>query len=65
MHHDGFRAEHARVEALAVPPGLQRYGAGHVHQAATDLGIPVVAHGELEAYAAGLGGGMPTALRPT
>ena len=65
VHGDGFRAEHARVEALAVPPGLQRYGAGHVHQAATDLGIPVVAHGELEAYAAGLGGGMPTALRPT
>jgi hypothetical protein len=64
VHGDGFRAEHARVEALAVPPGLRRFGADHVHRAAASLGIPVVAHDELESYAAGVGGGMPAALRP-
>lgn len=64
VHGDGFRAEHARVEALAVPPGLERFGAGQVHAAAEGLGIPVVAHGELETFAERVGGGMPAALRP-
>jgi hypothetical protein len=65
VHGDGFRAEHARVEALAVPPGLRRFGAGYVHAAAHGLGIPVVPHDELESYAATVGAGMPAALRPT
>ena len=64
VHVDGFRAEHARVEALAVPDPLPRIGAAHVHRAAERLGIPVVAHEELESFAAGLGGGVPAALRP-
>jgi hypothetical protein len=64
VHADGFRAEHARVEALAVPDGLRRFGAAQVRRAAGQLGVPVVAHDELETVAAGLGGGVPAALRP-
>ena len=64
VHADGFRAEHARVEALAVPDPLPRIGAAQVHRAADRLGVPVVPHEELEAFAAGLGGGVPAALRP-
>jgi hypothetical protein len=64
VHADGFRAEHVRVEALAVPRRLVRIGAAHVDRAAAALGVPVIAHGELEDFAARLGGGVPTALRP-
>jgi hypothetical protein len=64
VHADGFRAEHARVEALAIPDCVQRIGAAHVHRAAADLGVLVVSHDELENFAARLGGGVPTALRP-
>jgi len=64
VHPDGFRAEHARVEALAVPEGLERFGAGHVHRAAVELGVPLVAHDELEDFAERMGGGVPAALRP-
>jgi hypothetical protein len=64
VHGDGFRAEHARVEALAVPPALGRFGAGNVRRAAGSLGVPVIAHAELDAFAAALGGGVPPALRP-
>jgi hypothetical protein len=61
VHADGFRAEHARVEALAVPEGVR---ADPVHAAAAALGVPVVPHASLEEFAAGLGGGVPAALRP-
>jgi hypothetical protein len=64
VHGDGFRAEHARVEALAVPDGLERAGAAHVQRAAAELGVPVIAHDELDSFADRLGGGVPAALRP-
>ncbi|HET6547930.1 MAG TPA: hypothetical protein VFG79_05725 [Solirubrobacter sp.] len=64
VHHDGFRAQHARVEALAVPDGLDRLGPAQVRAAAQALGVPVLAHDELEAFAGELGGGVPPALRP-
>ena len=64
VHGEGFRAEHVRVEALAVPERLVRVGAAQVHRAAADLGVPVIPHDELEAFAARLGGGVPVALRP-
>jgi hypothetical protein len=64
VHADGLRAEHARVEALAVPEPLGRLGAEQVERAAAALGVPVIDHGALEAFAAGLGGGVPAALRP-
>jgi hypothetical protein len=64
VHRDGFRAEHARVEALAVPDRMQRLGAADVYRAAHELGVPVVAHDELEDFAARLGGGVPARLLP-
>jgi hypothetical protein len=64
VHGDGFRAQHARVEALAVPDGLPRFGPEQIHAAAAALGVPVVAQDELEDWAAALGGGVPPALRP-
>jgi hypothetical protein len=64
VHADGFRAEHARVEALAVPEPLPRLGAAHVRRAAAILGVPVIPHVGLEDFATGLGGGVPAALRP-
>ena len=64
VHNDGFRAEHARVEALAVPEPLPAGAAAQVERAAAGLGVPVIPHGELEAFAADLGGGVPGALRP-
>src|SRR6185312_924352 len=63
VHLDGFRAEHARVEALAVPDGLATPGAAQVRRAAAELGAPVLPHAELEGFAARLGGGVPDALR--
>jgi hypothetical protein len=65
VHRDGFRAEHARVEALAVPDGLDRIGGAQVERAAAELAVPVVPHDELEDFAAGLGGGVPAALLPS
>ena len=63
VHNDGFRAEHARVEALAVPHSA-RFGAAHVERTAAVLRVPVVAHDELEDFATALGGTVPAALRP-
>jgi hypothetical protein len=65
VHRDGFRAEHARVEALAVPDRLHRFGAACVDRAAADLDVPVVGHDELASFAAHLGSGVPAALLPT
>jgi hypothetical protein len=64
VHADGFRAEHVRVEALAVPDDVHPIGAAQAQRAAGDLGVPVVAHDELQGFAARLGGGVPAALRP-
>jgi hypothetical protein len=64
VHPDGFRAEHARVEALAVPEGLERVGAAHAGRAAAGLEVPLIAHDDLEDFATRLGGGVPEALRP-
>lgn len=61
VHGDGFRAQHARVEAIAVPEGIKR---APVAEAADALGVPIVAHDALEAFAAALGGGVPPSLRP-
>ena len=61
VHADGFRAEHARVEAVATPAGQ---GPERVRAAAQRLGVPVVAHEALEEFAAGLGGGVPVSLLP-
>src|SRR3954468_2658326 len=59
VHGDGFRAEHARVEALSVPEGFR---GDQVVAAADTLGVPVV--DDLLGHAAALGDGVPDALRP-
>jgi hypothetical protein len=64
VHNDGFRAEHAAVEALAIPEALDLAGPAQVRAAAAAVGVPVVGHEELTAYASELGGGVPPALRP-
>jgi hypothetical protein len=52
VHADGLRAEHARVEALALPD--EPHGAAAVRAAAEDLGVPVV--DDLTLFAERLGG---------
>ena len=64
VHGDGFRAQHAAVEALAIPDGLDLAGPAQVRAAAAALGVPVIAHDELGAFADSLGGGVPCSLRP-
>jgi hypothetical protein len=64
VHADGFRAEHARVEALAVLDGLGRSGPAQVRAAADALGVPLIPHAELGDFADALGGGVPGALLP-
>ncbi len=64
VHGDGFRAEHAAVEALAIPEGLELAGPAQVRAAAAALGVPLLPHDELPAFATSLGGGVPPALLP-
>lgn len=64
VHGDGFRAEHAAVEALAIPDGLDRAGPAQVRAAAAALGVPLLAHEELVSFAESLGGGVPRSLLP-
>lgn len=62
VHRDGFRAEHARVEALAVPDGGHAARRDAVRDAATALAVPLLAYAELEGFADRLGGpGVATA----
>jgi hypothetical protein len=65
VHRDGFRAEHARVEALATPEEGFPHAVQAVREAAGRLGVPLLPYAELEAHAARLGGAdLPPALRP-
>jgi hypothetical protein len=56
VHRDGFRAEHARVEALAAPEDGYANAVAAVEEAAAGLGVPLLARDELVAFADGLGG---------
>ena len=64
VHADGFRAEHARIEALARPdldgPGV----AAAIGRVAADLGVPLLERGELGAAAEAYGGALPETLLP-
>jgi hypothetical protein len=64
VHHDGLRAEHARIEALALRPGWSAARAARVRRIATRLGAHTIAHAELEAAAPDYGGSLPGALVP-
>jgi hypothetical protein len=56
VHRDGFRAEHARVEALATPEHRFPHAEDAVREAAQALGVPLIAAAELRRFSGGLGG---------
>ncbi|MGE3858279.1 MAG: hypothetical protein AB7G21_15100 [Dehalococcoidia bacterium] len=63
-HAQGLRAEHGRIEALALPPRNDPERRAAVEAVAAELDIPLVARDELEDLAASLGGPLPTTLLP-
>jgi hypothetical protein len=63
-HADGLRAEHGRVEALALPPRNDPERRFAVQAVAGRLAIPLVARAELPDVASAAGGTLPAALRP-
>jgi hypothetical protein len=65
VHDAGWRAEHARVEALAVPSVDDGRLLAAVRRIADRLGVPLVTRDALPEIAATLGTGVPDALRPT
>lgn len=62
VHHEGFRAQHARIVALAVPES--RRDAIVVRAAATEYGVPCVPVNELPKIASEFGATVPLELRP-
>ena len=56
VHRDGFRAEHARVEALAVPEHRFPHAEQAVREAAAAIDVPLIAAAELRPFADRLGG---------
>ena len=64
VHADGLRAEHGRVEALALPPRNDPERREAVEAVAARLGVELVAREELRAVADALGGPLPEVLRP-
>ena len=62
-HATGVRAEHARIVGLDLPPTRGRKRR-MVTQIAERLGVPLIAHRELEAVALAHGSPLPASLRP-
>ena len=63
-HRDGLRAEHARVQALALPPAHDPRRRATVAGIAATLAVELVAREELQEAAARFGGPLPPALLP-
>jgi hypothetical protein len=63
-HADGLRAEHARVEALALPSARERDRHRSARVIAERLGVPLVGRGGLEEAAAAFGAPLPAGLLP-
>jgi len=63
-HEAGLRAEHGRIEALALPPRNDPERRAAVRSVARRLGIPLVGRDELPAVAEVVGGTLPPALLP-
>jgi len=61
-HRDGLRAEHARIETLALPADPRRRT--RIEAVAARFGVPVVESVELGAAAAVAGAPLPAALLP-
>jgi len=64
VHGTGWRAEHARVEALAAPAADDARLGAAIRGIAERLGVPLVARDDLPEIAAATGAGVPDALRP-
>jgi hypothetical protein len=65
VHSTGWRAEHARVEALAVPEAGDSRLAAALDEIAARLEVPVVPWASLPDVAGRAGGPVPAALRPS
>jgi hypothetical protein len=63
-HAAGLRAEHGRIEALALPPRNDPERRSAVEAVGRRLGIELVARAALPVVAEVLGGTLPAALRP-
>ena len=63
-HAEGLRAEHGRIEALALPPRNDPERRDAVSAVARRLGIPLVGRDELADVASAVGGTLPVVLRP-
>ena len=64
VHGDGWRAEHARVEALARPERDEPRLTAALAAIAARLGVPLLPPGELERVAEVAGAPVPATLRP-
>jgi len=64
VHASGWRAEHARVEALAVPELGDPRLVDAVGAIAERLGVALVERSQLDSVAEAAGGLVPEALRP-
>lgn len=62
VHYSGFRAQHARIAALAVPETLRDQAVARA--VARAYGVPCVPSEELPRIAAEYGGTVPVELRP-
>lgn len=63
-HRDGLRAEHAQIEALAMPPRHDQARRETVQAIADELGVPLVARDALTAVAAEHGAPLPGRMLP-
>ena len=64
VHGTGWRAEHARVEALAVPATDEPRLVSALRRIAERLEVPLVARAALPEVAAAAGAAVPNSLRP-
>jgi hypothetical protein len=64
VHGDGWRAQHARIEALALPGEEEPRLVEALEGVAARLGVPLVARAELQAVADAAGTGVPAVLKP-
>ena len=64
VHADGFRAEHARIEALARPDLDTPAVRAAIGRIASDLGVPLLDRRDLADAAGAYGGVLPPSLLP-
>jgi hypothetical protein len=62
VHHDGFRAERAKVVAIALPNS--KLDAVIARAVAQEYGVPTIPQGELERVASEFGSTVPLGFRP-